>query len=385
MILINFSIGSVYCWTLFKEDIISYTGFSKSVTEWCFSLAIFCLGMSAAFGGKIVEKDVKKSTLITFITFTLGWIVTGFGIQMKSAFLTVLGFGVIQGIGLGFGYITPVKTLMIWMDKNKGLAAGLSIGGFALAGVLVNPLIAFFLGKVPVYVVFYVLAGIFGACIFAAYLLIYRPEAVDDREEFQRVFKIKEIIFTKKFILLWLVFFLNITCGLALISQEKQVYCSETLGIVSIALVVIFCNISALMNLVGRLSMASWQDRLKRKHVPYFVMAISSLLVCFVASFASDKLMLTLITMWTVNFFFGCGFSCMPNILHQHYGLNQFSTVQGLSLSAWAVAGLVGNQLSLFIMHNYSLSALYLCLGIIYSVMLGLLLVWNRISFKKQA
>ena len=101
MILINFSIGAVYCWTLFKEDVKIYTGFEQWVVEWCFSLAIFFLGMSAAFGGKIVEKSVKKSSLITFVMVTVGWIVAGIGVQSKNPFITILGFGVIQGIGLG--------------------------------------------------------------------------------------------------------------------------------------------------------------------------------------------------------------------------------------------------------------------------------------------
>ena len=375
MILINFSIGCVYCWTLFKEDILQYTGFSKSTVEWCFSLAIFFLGMSAAFGGRIVEKDVKKSSLITFVLVTSGWALTGLGIYIKNPIITVLGFGVIQGIGLGFGYITPVKTIMIWLDKNKGFAAGLSISGFALAGVLANPMIAYLLDKVPVYVVFYILAGLYGLCLFVAYRLIYRPE-VSLNDEIHEKLEIKEIVFSPKFILLWVLFFINITSGLALISQEKQIY--NMIGVPSITSVVIFCSVSAILNLVGRLSMASLQDYLKSKHIPYYFMGTISLVVCFLAATRSGMLSETLIMMWAVNFFFGCGFSCLPNILHQHYGINQLSTVQGLALSAWAVAGLVGNQFALFMLNNYSLTALYVCLGIMYTIEFIVLLIWAR-------
>lgn len=384
MILINFSIGSVYCWTLFKEHIINYTGFGKPVVEWCFSFAIFFLGMSAAFGGKIVEKDVKRSSLITFIMFTSGWILTGLGIQIKNPVITVLGFGVIQGIGLGFGYITPVKTLMVWLINNKGFAAGLSISGFALAGVIANPVIAYLLERVPVYYVFYILAAVYGISIFAAYLLIYRPEAVETREEgeFAKKFKIKEIIFSSKFILLWLVFFFNIVCGLALISQEKQIY--NMIKVTSITSVVIYCSISSVLNLLGRLSTASLQDKLKHKHMPYYLMALISLIVCFAASFKSEILTNTLIMMWVVNFFFGCGFSCLPNILHQHYRIDQLSTVHGLTLSAWAVAGLVGNQFALYIINSYSIDVLYFSLGVIYAVELIILLIWTKTAFKNS-
>ena len=386
MILMNFSTGTVYCWTLFKEDIIAYTGFSKSVTEWCFSLAIFFLGMSAAVGGKLVERDVKRSSFITFFMFTLGWVVTGLGIQIKNPIVTILGFGVIQGIGLGIGYITPVKTMMVWMDKNKGFAAGLSIAGFALAGVLANPMIAYFLGIMPVYQVFYLLAAIYGICCFVAYLLIYRPPVIETNDEFKKSLKIREIIFTKKFMLLWLLFFLNIACGLALISQEKQIYIDiEQLGITSISTIVLYCSIGAIMNLVGRLSMASWQDKLKQKHTPYYVMAAASLIVCFVAAFRSFMLPETFVMICVVQFFFGCGFSCMPNILHQHYGINQLSTVQGLTLSAWAIAGLAGNQFARLMISNYGHSTLYACLGAIYTVELVVLVSWANTKSRRTS
>ena len=379
MILINFSIGSVYCWTLFKEDIILFAGFSKSVTEWCFSLAIFILGMSAAFGGKIVERDVKRSCLITFVMFTAGMALTGVGIQIKSPWLTVLSYGVIQGIGLGFGYITPVKTMMLWFADNRGLAAGLSIAGFGMARVIANPLIAYLLETLPVYSSFYVLAALYGSAIFIACWLICRPPLVETDISEAKMLSYREIIFAPKFIFLWLVFFLNITSGLALISQEKQIY--HMLGETVISTVVLYVSISSILNLIGRFTMASWQDALKQKHIPYFLMAVASLAVCFVAALSFNQMPQTLLMMWVVNFFFGCGFSCMPNILLQHYGMQQLATVQGLTLSAWAIAGLVGNQLALYIINAYSLGTLYTSFALLYTVELALLLIWSKVAF----
>jgi len=273
--------------------------------------------------------------------------------------------------------------LMIWLDNNKGFAAGLSIAGFALAGVLANPMIAYFLETFSVYFVFYLLAGIYGLCIFIAYLLIFRPETEETREAFSKTQKIREIIFSRKFILLWLLFFLNIVCGLALISQEKQIY--HIIGVSSITRIVIYCSGSAISNLAGRLSMASLQDRLKHKHIPYYIMAVSSLAACFLASLKAEMMTLTLMMMWTINFFFGCGFSCLPNILHQHYSIKQLSTVHGLTLSAWAAAGLAGNQLALFVIHNFNLTILYLGLGVIYAIEFLVLFIWVKTSFTKTS
>ena len=395
MILINFSIGAVYCWTLFKEDVIAYAGFEKWVVEWCFSLAIFFLGMSAAFGGKIVEKSVKKSSFITFVMVTVGWLVAGFGVKFHNPAVTIIGFGVIQGIGLGIGYITPVKTLMVWMEKNTGFAAGLSITGFALTGLLLNPLIRILLKwfRGETYKVFFLLAAIFGVFIFSAFLLIFRPEAKETRVEFQNKLTIKEIILKKKFVFLWLLFFINIACGLALISQEKQVY--KILGNYSDELIAfVLCNISVVFNLTGRMSMASLQDKLQKKHIPYYFMAAASLLICFVSAIFSKWLAVALIMMWIVNFFFGCGFSCLPNILNQHYGIKQLATIHGLFLSAWAVAGLTGNQFASFIINineknnalpsTKELTLLYTCLGIFYAIELAILLIWVKFAVKSR-
>ncbi|MDR0272235.1 MAG: OFA family MFS transporter [Clostridiales bacterium] len=377
MLLINFSIGSVYCWTLFKEYVLTYTGFQTWVTEWCFSLAIMFLGVTAAFGGRVVEKSVKISSWLTLVMFTSGWLLTGFGIQSKNPWLTILGFGVVQGIGLGFGYLTPVKTLMIWFDKNKGFAAGLAITGFGLAGVIANPIIAGFLESVPIYMVFYVLAGIYGCALLLAALLIYRPETPSAKEvKVLEKTKISELLFTKKFVLLWIALFINISCGLALISQEKQIY--QLIGVSTLSMVVLFCSINAVGNLLGRLCMASLQDKLAYKYIPYYLMAACSLVVCFITAFFPGAIAVTVIMIFIVQFFFGCGFSCLPNILHQNYGMKRLATVHGLMLSAWAAAGLFGNQLAAFIMRSYTLSTLYLILGTLFVIEMMILLVWGK-------
>ena len=381
MLLMSFSTGSVYCWTLFKDYVRDYTGFESWVTEWCFSLAILFLGMTAAFGGKIVEKSVKKSSWITFFAFTSGWLVTGLGIQIKNPWITILGFGVIQGVGLGFGYLTPVKTLMMWFDKRKGFAAGLAITGFGLAGVIANPIIAGFLETVPIYTVFYVLAGIYGLAILTATLLFHRPESAGKSVLAEKA-SVKQLIFDKKFILLWIALFINISCGLALISQEKQIY--HLLGVGNISLVVVFCSVNAIGNLLGRLFMASLQDKLNYKYIPYYLMAACSLGVCFIAVVLPGALAVTVAMIFVVQFFFGCGFSCLPNILHQQYGMSQLATVQGLMLSAWGVAGLFGNQLASYIMRAHSLSVLYLVLGLLFTVELAVLGIWAKIILPRQ-
>ena len=128
-LLLHCSIGTVYCWSIFSQEIADYIGFSKGATEWAFSFAIFFLGMSAAFMGNIVEKDIHKSSLIAAICFAVGMAGTGafiyYGGMNKGSVVALIGiylcYGLIMGIGLGLGYLSPVKTLMLWFHDRKGI------------------------------------------------------------------------------------------------------------------------------------------------------------------------------------------------------------------------------------------------------------------------
>ena len=132
-LLIHISIGSVYAWSLFVAKIAEYIGKTQSSVQFAFSLAIFFLGMSAAFGGKIVEKNIHKSSLISCMCFCTGLLLTGAAICLKSLLLIYIGYGCLMGIGLGTGYITPIKTLMLWFKDQKGLATGIAVCAFGFA------------------------------------------------------------------------------------------------------------------------------------------------------------------------------------------------------------------------------------------------------------
>ena len=147
-LLLHCSIGTVYCWSIFSQEIADYIGHEKGSVEWAFSFAIFFLGMSAAFLGNVVEKDIHKSSLIATICFASGMALTGYfiyyGGQHQGSTLALVGiyvsYGFIIGIGLGTGYLSPVKTLMLWFQDRKGLATGLAVAGFGAAKAIASPI-----------------------------------------------------------------------------------------------------------------------------------------------------------------------------------------------------------------------------------------------------
>ncbi|HKM04864.1 MAG TPA: OFA family MFS transporter [Lachnospiraceae bacterium] len=348
-LLLHCSIGTVYCWSLVKENIADYIGRSKSEVEWAFSIAIFFLGMSAAFAGKIVERDIKKSSLIAAFCFALGLVGTGASIYYKSLLGIYLSYGVLMGIGLGIGYLSPVKTLMLWFSKNKGLGTGLAVAGFGLAKVIASPIMAFLLEKVGVYKMFFILAGLYFVMMFGGFLLLKKPEGwVEDHGKSN--FKVSHLFKNPKFIGIWIVFYINITCGLAIISQEKDIM--EAVGL-SIATIAAISSVSAIFNALGRLGYASISDKVKDRSTMYKIIFTISVVVCGIAiltnSIENAIVPIILLMIFVVNANYGGGFSCLPTILSDQFGMKNVSKIHGLALSAWAIAGLSGNQLSSFI------------------------------------
>ena len=367
-LLIHCSIGSVYCWSLFKNDISTLMGIETP--EWAFSLAIFFLGMSAAFCGKLVEKNVTKSALVSTILFVIGMIGTGIAIQLGLPWLVYLSYGCIMGIGLGIGYLTPVKTLMMWFSENKGLATGIAITGFGLAKVIASPLIDYLLSVTNVYNMFYILGIVYLICMLTGTILIKKPKHLIIENSFTNVSlkNMKQIVFNKTYIAIWLVFFINILCGLAIISQEKNILIGfDNLGL-SIAAV---SMLTAAANSFGRFAYSAFSDYIKNRSLVYELIFATCVLFTIPAIFSINtgmSLLIIVIMMIFINMGYGGGFSTLPSLLSDKFGMKSVSIVHGLTLSAWALAGIFGNQMATYIINNYSLNHLYIVLVCLYFI-----------------
>lgn len=352
-LLIQCSIGTVYCWSLISETIVDYigNGVTKGTIEWAFSLAIFFLGMSAAFLGPMVERDVHKSSLISTICFTVGMAGTGFAISAKSVIGIYIFYGVIMGVGLGIGYLCPVKTLMLWFHEQKGLATGLAIAGFGLAKVIGSPIMEYLQTQIGIVAMFYVLAGVYFVLMFIGHLLLAKPkdwieQPVPKKRHFFSIFK------NKTFVGIWIMFFCNITAGLALISQEKSII--KALGLVS--LVGVVSSLTAVFNAGGRIGFSTWADHLKDRNTVYKIIFVLS--ICFtgaailVGGIINGYAFILIPLLFVINAGYGGGFSNVPALLSDHFGMNTISQIHGLVLTAWAFAGPAGNQVATYIVNH---------------------------------
>ena len=360
-LLIHCSIGTVYCWSTFKEAIANTIGMSTFSVGWAFSFAIFFLGMSAAFAGKLVELNIHKSSLVAAICFTIGMIGTGLTIKfftgIPALLLIYLFYGCIMGIGLGVGYLTPVKTLMLWFKDNKGLATGISIMGFGLAKAIATPIMEVLQKNFGVSTMFIILGIVYFAMMFAGHILLKKPNGwVEDKTK-NSSFKSTSMFKNKVFIGTWLMFYINIHCGLMLITYEKQLLNTKFAMAAYLATIVsIVPSVTAVCNALGRIGYSTISDKLKDRATIYTIIFCTCIIICGITGFVEFS-PLIIVMLMIVNLGYGGGFSTLPALLDSRFGMENISKIHGLALSAWAIAGLTGNNLSEIILkstNNYN-------------------------------
>ena len=356
--LLAVSVGQIYAFTNFSTEIAQYIGETQKNVQFAFSLGIFFLGMGAAFFGKIVEKNIRLSTIIGTTLFLSGLLVTEAGIHMKSLAMIYLGYGFLIGLGTGVIYISPVKTMMLWFPEHKAIAAALPIISFGLGSTLSTILFSgIHWGTPGSSVAVFQLRGFmeYGITnVFHAYAIFYAVPMViatfmlkKPKIQVQSFghgipsleFSYMDLFRNRFFWQSWLFMFLNISAGLCLIPLAKQMMKSPTVGY-SEGLITAVIALCGLMNGGGRFLFAWWSDRLARRiNILLLILSISAGIMTL--SFWPPVIGLALLV---INACYGAGFSVIPAILADHFGMTNISKIHGAVLSAWGFAGLAGNQ-----------------------------------------
>ncbi len=360
--LLAVSVGQIYAFTNFSTEIAQYIGETQKNVQFAFSLGIFFLGMGAAFFGKIVEKNIRLSTIIGTTLFLSGLLVTEAGIHMKSLAMIYLGYGFLIGLGTGVIYISPVKTMMLWFPEHKAIAAALPIISFGLGSTLSTILFSgIHWGTPGSSVAVFQLRGFmdYGITnVFHAYAIFYAVPMViacfllkKPKIQVQSFghgipsleFSYMQLFGNRFFWQSWLFMFLNISAGLCLIPLAKQMMSSPDVYGDNVKLITWIVALSGLMNGGGRFLFAWWSDRLaKRINILLVILAISAGIM--LASYLPVLIGLALLV---INACYGAGFSVIPAILADHIGMTNISKIHGAVLSAWGFAGLAGNQVAM--------------------------------------
>lgn len=347
---IHISIGSVYAYSVMTNPVKDVFGVEGSDIKWAFKIAILLLGLSAAFLGKWVEKvGPKVSGTVAGIFYGVGILGSGLAVQMESIILFYLCYGIIGGIGLGLGYITPVSTLVKWFPDRRGLATGMAIMGFGFAALIFGPIMQSLFDAVGVSNAFYILGVIYMILILSSARYIERPPEGYYPEGFKpgegKTIKAdmanidaNEALKTPRFYYIWIMMFINISCGIAIISaaspmmQEKLNYTPmEAAAIVGLI---------GVFNGLGRILWSSLSDFLGRAntYILFFVFQIAAFY--FLPKMTME--LSFLIVLFTVITMYGGGFATLPAFLGDLFGTKQLGAIHGMVLAAWGIAGVVG-------------------------------------------
>ncbi|RED46030.1 L-lactate MFS transporter [Seonamhaeicola aphaedonensis] len=347
---IHISIGSVYAYSVMTNPVKEIFDVDGSVIKWAFKIAILLLGLSAAFLGRWVEKvGPRVSGTTAGIFYGLGILGSGLAVQLGSLWMFYLCYGVIGGIGLGLGYITPVSTLVKWFPDRRGLATGMAIMGFGFAALIFGPVMQSLFDAVGVSNAFYILGAIYMVLILASARYIERPpegympegykpgEGKTIKADLANI-TANEALRTPRFYYIWIMMFINIACGIAVISaaspmmQEKLNYTPmEAAAIVGLI---------GVFNGVGRIMWSTLSDYLGRANT-YIVFFAFQVLAFWLLPQISVELAF-LVILFTVITMYGGGFSTLPAFLGDLFGTKQLGAIHGMVLTAWALAGVVG-------------------------------------------
>ena len=366
---VHLCIGQAYAFSVFNGPLTKVIGITQSAPGdwslttlgWIFSLAIVFLGLSAAFAGKWLEHVGPRRTMLTAACcFGGGFLVSALGVWLHQIALLYLGYGVIGGIGLGLGYVSPVSTLIRWFPDRRGMATGMAIMGFGGGAMIAAPLSvalmnhfksATSVGVAETFVVLgiaYFISMTIGAMAIRVPPADWKPAGWVPPDTSHKMITrnhvhIDRALTTPQFYLVWLVLFLNVTAGIGILGQASVMIQESFKNTVSASAAAGFVGLLSLFNMGGRFVWASSSDKLGRKNTYYVFFALGALLYYLVPSFAqSGNIALFVLSYCVILSMYGGGFSTVPAYLADLFGTAFVGGIHGRLLTAWAAAGVAG-------------------------------------------
>ena len=384
---VHLSIGQIYALSVFK-DALRWRFGSEVDGVWVpashtsigviFSIGIVMLGLSAAFGGRWMERNgPRKAMVLAALCWSSGFALGSLGVYSEQLWLVYLGYGFVGGIGLGIGYISPVSTLIKWFPDRPGLATGLAIMGFGGGAMLASPLSSWLLQRysdadaaaaalgvavadvpkeaieatalVPAWLTMgaiYLVLMALGAIVVRVPPVGWKPEGWTPKARAARLstggqVNAKNAIKTPSFYFLWFVLFFNVTAGIGILENAKpmiQDYFPE----VTAAAAAGFVGLLSLANMLGRIGWSSLSDVLGRKLSYVKYLGVGALMYTALAFFGATSVALFVVFAFIIISFYGGGFATIPAYLKDVFGEFEVGAIHGRLLTAWSAAGVAG-------------------------------------------
>ena len=410
---IHLSIGQIYAYSVFNEPLTRVIGIEQSAEDdwslatlgWIFSLALFCLGASAAIFGKWVERVGPRLTMfVAAVCFSSGFLISALGVHLHIVWLLYLGNGIIGGIGLGLGYISPVSTLIKWFPDKPGMATGLAIMGFGGGAMIASPLSVTLMdsfssiSSVGIIETFVVMACIYLCLMMIGVFIVripgedWKPSGFDpSTQESNPMITTGNVladnaIRTPQFYLLFVVLMLNVTAGIGVLGQAsvmiQEIFSEEVVGAqhaITAGKAAGFVGLLSLFNMLGRFFWSSLSDWIGRRNTYIIFFLLGICLYCAIPGIGSmGSALLFVIAFCIILSMYGGGFATIPAYLRDMFGTLQVGAIHGRLLLAWSAAAIIGPVLINYI-REYQLEVQLMSKNEVYSttmyIMAGLLVV----------
>ncbi|MDG9685352.1 OFA family MFS transporter [Streptomyces sp. DH18] len=355
---IHLSIGQAYAWSVFKPPLEEALGLSGTQSALPFQLGIVMLGLSAAFGGTLVERRGPRWAMtVALVCFSSGFLLSALGAATQQFWLIVLGYGFVGGIGLGIGYISPVSTLIKWFPDRPGMATGIAIMGFGGGALIASPWSAQMLESFGGDTSGIALAFLVHGLAYAVFMLlgvvlvrVPRPRA-EERADGRPAtpdgpqVSARQALRTPQFWLLWVVLCMNVTAGIGILEKAAPMitdFFADTSTPVSVTASAGFVALLSAANMAGRIGWSSASDLIGRKNIYRVYLGAGTLMYALIALVGSSSKPLFVLCALVILSFYGGGFATIPAYLKDLFGTYQVGAIHGRLLTAWSTAGVLG-------------------------------------------
>ncbi|WP_378733205.1 OFA family MFS transporter [Nocardia brasiliensis] len=359
---IHLAIGQAYAWSVFKPPLEKSMHISGTGSALPFQIAIVMLGLSAAFGGTLVERRGPRWAMtVSLVCFSSGLLISALGAATNAYWLIVFGYGFVGGIGLGIGYISPVSTLIRWFPDRPGMATGFAIMGFGGGALIASPwttqlLSTFGRDNVGIAETFLVMGLTYAVFMSVGVLLVrvpppgWRPEGWVPQAKTAKLISEHDVaandaIRTPQFWLLWIVLCFNVTAGIGILEKAAPMvidFFKETSTPVTAVAAAGFVAVLSAANMAGRIGWSSLSDVIGRKNVYRIYLGVGALAYALVWSVGQTNKPLFIVGAMVILSFYGGGFATIPAYLKDLFGTYQVGAIHGRLLTAWSVAGIAG-------------------------------------------
>jgi MFS family permease len=409
---IHLCIGQIYAYSVFNKPLTRLIGIDApaagdwelTTLGWIFSIALFTLGASAAIFGQWLERvGPRKAMFASALCFAGGFFVAALGVSLHNIWLVYLGHGVLGGIGLGLGYISPVSTLIKWFPDRPGMATGMAIMGFGGGAMIASPLSVglmdyfssatstgvaqTFLTMGLIYFVF-MMFGVFTIRVPAEGWKPagWTPASTAGKMMTDGHVDADQAIKTPQFYLLFAVLALNVTAGIGVLGQAS-VMIQEMFSVDSVpegmavgaAAAGGFVGLLSVFNMLGRFIWSSLSDRIGRKNTYNVFFILGAILYVMVPAAGNAGSVVLFVACFAVIIsMYGGGFATIPAYLRDMFGSRQVGAIHGRLLLAWSLAAIAGPVLVNYI-RAYQIEELQIAPAQAYSttmyIMAGLLIL----------